>query len=138
MPGDGYWMPQYLVYNISAAEDEALSEKGRKGGLRSAEARAPEHPGGEPPIEPRVEQLVKVTAEPTVEPTRQDKTGQDKAGTKATPATRDARQGDASTDRVVPVDESANQGQHVVREADDADRFADLDLAEIARAVRRS
>ena len=135
MPADGYWMPQYHVYNISALEDEAASEKGRKGGLASAEARTPEPQRGEPPVEPQVE--------PTVEPTGQDKTRhQDRTRNQANPAVKDDKKRDAAADdseeghRIAPTDEVVVAGQNDARDDDNAVLDA-LDFEEITETVWR-
>ena len=59
MRDDGYWIVDYLKWNITAAEGRALSERGREGGLASGVARSAR---GEP--HPEVERHVEQDVEP--------------------------------------------------------------------------
>jgi len=125
MPGDGYWMPRYLVHNLSALEDEALSEKGRRGGVASGQARSPERgsrDAGEPQVHPGVELQVEAVAEPT----RQDKTRhRDKTRNQSNPAVKEdvgatyKAGGDRNSDRTAPSGGLVPAGQDDARASDE-------------------
>jgi len=63
MPGDGFWLVDYLVHNVTAAEGRVLTERGRKAGQASGAARRAQQQ-----VEQQVQQQAEPQAEPALEP----------------------------------------------------------------------
>lgn len=103
MPEDGYWLPAYLTYNITALEGKELSERGRKGGRASGLSRL-----AKPDIEPEVDRQVEQHVDERLN--RQVRSGQDRTGDVNPALTEEKGNLDAS---------ESTQGGEVARAHDD-------------------
>ena len=83
MPGDGYWIVEYLRWNLTATEGQALVERGRKAGKASALARSTQ-PDTQQEVERQAEHEVQPGADPAFN--RQVRSGQVRSTERANPA----------------------------------------------------
>jgi hypothetical protein len=87
MPGEGYWIVEYLRWNVTAAEGRALVERGRKAGKASALKRATQA-DTQQEVELHAEHDVQRDADSTLN--RQVKSGPVKSEEEANPAITEA------------------------------------------------